>query len=97
MATPVCPELSDIERTWRDLKQHHLAHHTFEGVADLTATIHAAVRQLNNERMIAHPCYNLENAAQLHRNGSLQAVSRSNPSSRRARVVRGRIASLHLQ
>ena len=57
------PELNAIERTWRDLKRHHLAHHTFTDAADLTATIHAAVRRLNKERMTTHPCDNLEKAA----------------------------------
>ena len=57
------PELNDIERTWRDLKRHYLAHHTFKGAADLSCVIHAAVRQLNKERMNPHPCSNLEKAA----------------------------------
>ena len=57
------PELNDIERTWRDLKRHHLAHHTFEDAADLTTAIHAAVRRLNKERQITHPCDKLEKAA----------------------------------
>jgi transposase len=50
------PELNDIERTWRDLKRHHLAHSTFKNAADLTCAIHAAVKQLNEERMNPHPC-----------------------------------------
>ena len=57
------PELNDIERTWRDLKRHNLAHRTFKDADDLTATIHAAVKQLNKERMNPHPCDNLEKAA----------------------------------
>ncbi len=57
------PELNAIERTWRDLKRHHLAHRTFKDAADLTATIHAAVRQLNKERQTPHPCDNLNKAA----------------------------------
>ncbi len=57
------PELNDIERTWRDLKRHHLAHRTFKDAADLTGTIHAAVKQLNKERMTTHSCDNLEKAA----------------------------------
>jgi len=57
------PELNDIERTWRDLKRHHLAHRTFKDAADLTCAIHAAVKQLNKERMNPHPCNKLEKAA----------------------------------
>ncbi len=57
------PELNDIERSWRDLKRHHLAHHTFKDAAHLTCAIHAAVKQLNEERMKAHPCDNLKKAA----------------------------------
>ena len=45
------PELNAIERTWRDLKRHHLAHHTFKNAADLTCAVHAAVKQINKERM----------------------------------------------
>ncbi len=57
------PELNAIERSWRDLKRHHLAHHTFKDAADLTTTIHAAVKQLNKERMNPHPCDKLSKAA----------------------------------
>jgi len=57
------PELNAIERSWRDLKRHHLAHHTFKDAADLTAAIHAAVKQLNNERQTPHPCDRLNKAA----------------------------------
>src|SRR5689334_1113745 len=44
------PELNDIERPWRDLKRHYLAHRTFRGAADLDAAIHDAVAALNRER-----------------------------------------------
>ena len=57
------PELNAIERVWRDLKRHHLAHHTFKDTDDLTCAVHAAVRRLNKERMNPHPCDNLEKAA----------------------------------
>ena len=57
------PELNDIERTWRDSKRHHLAHHTFTGAADLTNALHGAVRGLNKERQTSHPCGNLNKAA----------------------------------
>lgn len=44
------PELNDIEHSWRDLKRHYLAQHTFRDVDHLDHTIHAAVRALNHER-----------------------------------------------
>ena len=57
------PELNDIERSWRDLKRHHLAHQTFGDATDLNSAIHAAVKKLNKERMVPHPRDNLEKAA----------------------------------
>jgi len=45
------PELNDIERVWRDLKAHHLAHQTFADADALDRTIHRAVDVLNHERM----------------------------------------------
>ena len=57
------PELNDIERTWRDLKRHHLAHHTFKDTTALNSAIHAAVKKLNTERMVPHPCDKLKKAA----------------------------------
>jgi len=45
------PELNDIEAVWRDLNAHHLAHQTFTDVADLDQAIHAAVHDLNQERI----------------------------------------------
>ena len=44
------PELNAIERSWRDLKRHHLAHRTFTGPDELDAAIHDAVGKLNAER-----------------------------------------------
>src|ERR1700759_2939474 len=44
------PELNAMERVWRDLKRHHLAHKTFTGREDLADAIHEAVRTLNTER-----------------------------------------------
>ena len=46
------PELNDIEVVWHDLKAHHLAHQTFTDVAALDHAIHAAVDDLNRERML---------------------------------------------
>ena len=44
------PELNDIERSWRDLKRHYLAHRTFRDLGHLDQTIHTAVQSLNQER-----------------------------------------------
>ena len=56
------PELNDIEELWRDLKQHHLAHQTFAGPANLDDAIHEAVAMLNCERS-RHPLANHRIAA----------------------------------
>ena len=57
------PELNPIERTWRDLKRHHLAHRTFRDTADLDRAVHQAVAEMNQERTVTHPCHNLPRAA----------------------------------
>jgi hypothetical protein len=44
------PELNDIERSWRDLKRHYLAHRTFRDADQLDRAIHHAVDALNRER-----------------------------------------------
>jgi hypothetical protein len=44
------PELNDIERCWRDLKQHQLANRTFADADALTRAIPEAVARLNHER-----------------------------------------------
>src|SRR4051812_45579474 len=44
------PELNDIERCWRDLKQHYLANRTFADADALTRAVHDAVARLNHER-----------------------------------------------
>ena len=46
------PELNDIEVVWHDLKAHHLAHQTFTDIVALDQAIHAAVEDLNRERMV---------------------------------------------
>ena len=48
------PELNDIERCWRDLKQHHLANRTFADADALDRAIPDAVARLNHERQ-PHP------------------------------------------
>ena len=57
------PELNDIEWSWRDLKRHHLAHRTFQDAASLDTGIRAAVKSLNKERRMPHPCDKLNKAA----------------------------------
>ena len=57
------PELNRIERSWRDLKRHHLAHRTFKTASDLGTGIWDAVKQLNTERQTPHPCDKLNKAA----------------------------------
>jgi transposase len=44
------PELNDIERSWRDLKRHFLAHQTVQSVEHLDAVLHKAILMLNQER-----------------------------------------------
>jgi hypothetical protein len=44
------PELNDIERCWRDLKQHQLANRTFVDADALARAIPDAVARLNHER-----------------------------------------------
>jgi transposase len=44
------PELNDIERCWRDLKQHQLANRTFANPDALARAIPNAVARLNRER-----------------------------------------------
>ncbi len=57
------PEPNRIERTWRDLRRRHLAHHTFQDAAHPTCAIRAAVKQLNKRRQTPHPCGKLDKAA----------------------------------
>ncbi|KAF1025552.1 MAG: hypothetical protein GAK40_01165 [Burkholderia plantarii] len=56
------PELNDIERSWRDLKRHHLANRTFLSADDLDSKIHQAVLAMNQERVI-NTCCDLRIAA----------------------------------
>jgi transposase len=44
------PELNDIERSWRDLKCHFLAHKTFASVDHLDDALAHAITELNSER-----------------------------------------------
>lgn len=57
------PELNDIERAWRDLKRHYLAHRTFSGTDQLKMAIHQAVHAMNHERTPNIPWHNLRIAA----------------------------------
>jgi len=56
------PELNDIERSWRDLKRHFLAHQTFTDIDHLDRTIHQAITDMNRERQ-SPLCTNLRIAA----------------------------------
>jgi transposase len=44
------PELNDIEREWKTLKAHHLAHKTFKNRDSLTAAIDADIQAINKHR-----------------------------------------------
>jgi transposase len=44
------PELNDIERDWKTLKTHHLAHKTFHDRDALNAEIEAGVQDMNSKR-----------------------------------------------
>jgi hypothetical protein len=58
------PELNDIERTWLDLKRHHLAHQTFRDVDALDTAIHRAAAGRNAERaLVSQFAPVLQNAA----------------------------------
>jgi transposase len=57
------PELNPIERTWRDLKRHYLAHRTFPNSDELDRAIRQAVVDLNQERRRMHSCHNLHMVA----------------------------------
>ncbi len=46
------PELNDIERCWRDLKQHYLANRTFADADALARAIPDAVARLNHEQQL---------------------------------------------
>jgi transposase len=56
------PELNDIERSWRDLKRHFLAHQTFRSVEQLDHAVELAVLRLNQERT-RHLCHDQRIAA----------------------------------
>jgi hypothetical protein len=46
------PELNDIERSWRDLKRHFLAHQTFADIDHLDRAVHKAIADMNHEQPI---------------------------------------------
>ncbi len=56
------PELNDIERSWRDLKGHFLAHQTFVDIDHLDQAIHKGITDMNQERQ-SPLCTNLRIAA----------------------------------
>jgi hypothetical protein len=62
MAAENAPQLNDIERSWRDLKRHFLAHQTFADIDHLDHAIHNAIADMNHERQSPR-CTNLRIAA----------------------------------
>jgi len=44
------PELNDIEREWKTLKAHHLAHKTFKNRDSLKAAIDTEIQDINSTR-----------------------------------------------
>jgi len=56
------PELNEIERDWRHLKQHYLANQTFQGLADLDRRVHNAIDAINRSRS-DNPCQELYRVA----------------------------------
>ena len=56
------PELNDIERSWRDLKAHFLAHQTFADIDHLDRAIHKGIADMNQERQ-SRLCTSLRIAA----------------------------------
>lgn len=56
------PELNEIERDWRRLKQHYLANQSFQGLADLERRVHGAIDAINRSRC-ANPCQELNEPA----------------------------------
>jgi hypothetical protein len=49
-----CPEQSDIEPIWNDVKQHQLPIRSFERVADLKAAVDAALARKARSLQLAH-------------------------------------------
>jgi hypothetical protein len=62
MAAEICPGANDIERSWRDLKRHFLAHQTFADADHLDRAIHKSIADMNEERQ-STLCTNLRIAA----------------------------------
>jgi hypothetical protein len=58
MAAQIRPRTDDIERSWRDLKRHFLAHQTFTDADHLDRAIHKAIADMNHERQ-SRVCNNL--------------------------------------
>ncbi len=56
------PELNDIERSWRDLKRHQLANHSFRSADDLDRTIPLAAAAMSQTRT-NHPWAKLQKMA----------------------------------
>jgi len=54
--------LNDIERSWRDINRHFVAHRTFTEADHLDRAIHQGIADMNQERQ-AQVCTNLRIAA----------------------------------
>src|SRR3954447_22451982 len=61
-AGPGWRQLNDIERSWRDLKRHYLAHRTFRDAGQLDLAVHEAIHALGRDRQAA-PCAPISRAA----------------------------------
>ena len=61
-AAEIGPELNDIERSWRDINRHFVAHRTFTEADHLDRAIHQGIADMNQERQ-AQVCTNLRIAA----------------------------------
>lgn len=56
------PELNDIEREWKTLKGHHLAHKTFKNADNLKTAIDGEIQIMNSDRK-PHPLAKLRISA----------------------------------
>ena len=44
---PYCPDLNDIERTWRKLKATHASNFLFNSLDELVANVQKGIQELN--------------------------------------------------
>jgi transposase len=48
------PELNDIERDWKHLKEHYLAHQTFINIDRMDRAVQTGVNDINRNRRCGH-------------------------------------------